>query len=74
MVLIQKLLRQTGTHRDKVATYVEIDFPEVTSKKAMSIRKSKELSNVLGNATDVHLCGFDKPPLVSFVHTQINGH
>jgi hypothetical protein len=28
---------------------VEIDFEEVTSKKAMAIRKSKELSTVLGS-------------------------
>ena len=27
---------------------MEIDFGEVTSKKAMAIRKSKELSEVLG--------------------------
>lgn len=31
-----------------LATYVEIDFAEVTSKKAMMIRKSKELSAIVG--------------------------
>lgn len=50
------LLSQTGVHKDKLANYVEIDFPEVTSKKAMSIRKSKELSAVLGNAPDIYVC------------------
>ncbi|KAF8070720.1 S-adenosyl-L-methionine-dependent methyltransferase [Lyophyllum atratum] len=40
----------TGTHKDALATYVEMDFPEVTSKKAMAIRKSKELSAVLGTS------------------------
>ena len=50
------LFSQTGVHRDKLANYVEVDFPEVTSKKAMSIRKSKELSTVLGNAADIHVC------------------
>jgi hypothetical protein len=43
-------------HKNKLANYVEIDFPEVTSKKAMSIRKSKELSAVLGDAADIHVC------------------
>jgi len=30
--------------------YIEIDFPEVTAKKAMAIRKSKDLSMILGDA------------------------
>jgi hypothetical protein len=33
-----------------LAKYIEIDFSEVTSKKAMAIRKSKELSAVLDDA------------------------
>ncbi|KAF8891822.1 leucine carboxyl methyltransferase [Infundibulicybe gibba] len=37
----------------RVSKYIEIDFPEVTSKKAMTIRKSKELSAILGE--DVQL-------------------
>ncbi|KAG5637726.1 hypothetical protein H0H81_003436 [Sphagnurus paluster] len=37
-----------GTHKDTLATYVEVDFPEVTTRKAMSIRKSKELGAILG--------------------------
>ncbi|KAG5717458.1 hypothetical protein E4T56_gene5999 [Termitomyces sp. T112] len=39
----------TGEYRDLLRVYVEIDFAEVTSKKAMAIRKSKELSEVLGD-------------------------
>ncbi|KAF8133125.1 S-adenosyl-L-methionine-dependent methyltransferase [Mycena galopus ATCC 62051] len=34
----------TGAHKDALAAYVEMDFPEITTKKAMAIRKSKELS------------------------------
>jgi [phosphatase 2A protein]-leucine-carboxy methyltransferase len=30
-----------------------MDFPEITSKKAMAIRKSKDLSAVLGNPAEV---------------------
>jgi [phosphatase 2A protein]-leucine-carboxy methyltransferase len=29
-------------------SYVELDLPENTSKKAMAIRKSKELSSIVG--------------------------
>ncbi|KAJ7471948.1 S-adenosyl-L-methionine-dependent methyltransferase [Mycena latifolia] len=43
----------TGPHKDALASYVELDFPEITSKKAMAIRKSKDLSAVLGNPADV---------------------
>ncbi|KAG6843417.1 hypothetical protein H0H87_004826 [Tephrocybe sp. NHM501043] len=38
----------TGPYKDVLARYVEIDFAEVTGKKAMAIRKSRELSGVLG--------------------------
>ncbi|KAG6902771.1 hypothetical protein C0995_011919 [Termitomyces sp. Mi166 len=38
----------TGKYKDLLKKYVEIDFAEVTSKKAMAIRKSRELSKVLG--------------------------
>jgi [phosphatase 2A protein]-leucine-carboxy methyltransferase len=40
--------RKTGPHSAALACYVELDFPENTSKKAMAIRKSRELSAVLG--------------------------
>ncbi|KAJ7902865.1 S-adenosyl-L-methionine-dependent methyltransferase [Mycena olivaceomarginata] len=43
----------TGAHKDALAAYVELDFQEITTKKAMAIRKSKELSAVLGSPADV---------------------
>ncbi|KIK09242.1 hypothetical protein K443DRAFT_127718 [Laccaria amethystina LaAM-08-1] len=45
----------TGPLKENLATYVEIDFPEITTKKAMAIRKSRELSSVLGTPADVTL-------------------
>lgn len=39
---------QTGPHKSVISKYVELDFPEVTTKKAMAIRKSKELSAIVG--------------------------
>jgi len=44
-----------GSLGDYLQTYVEIDFPEITTKKAMAIRKSKELSAGLGDPTQVSL-------------------
>ncbi|KAG6335404.1 hypothetical protein ID866_3678 [Astraeus odoratus] len=38
----------TGPYKDQLQLYIELDFPEVTTKKAMSIRKSRDLSAVLG--------------------------
>ncbi|KAH7909366.1 S-adenosyl-L-methionine-dependent methyltransferase [Hygrophoropsis aurantiaca] len=38
----------TGSRKDSLASYIEIDFPDVTTKKAMAIRKSKALGEVLG--------------------------
>jgi hypothetical protein len=55
-LLIWTVVSQTGVHKDILSNYVEIDFPEVTGKKVMSIRKSKELSAVLGNPSDIHVC------------------
>ncbi|KAF7328881.1 Leucine carboxyl methyltransferase 1 [Mycena venus] len=43
----------TGAHKDALAAYIEMDFQENTTKKAMAIRKSKELSAVLGDPADV---------------------
>jgi [phosphatase 2A protein]-leucine-carboxy methyltransferase len=37
--------------------YVEIDFPEITTKKAMAIRKSKDLMAGLGDPSGVLLGG-----------------
>ncbi|OSD00268.1 leucine carboxyl methyltransferase [Trametes coccinea BRFM310] len=45
----------TGPNQDTLARYIEIDFPEITTKKAMAIRKSKDLSSLLGKPEDVHL-------------------
>ena len=49
--------RQTGPHAEQLATYIEIDFAENTTRKAMAIRKSKELSALLGKPEDVQLGG-----------------
>lgn len=45
----------TGPYSDYLRVYAELDFPEVTVKKAMSIRKSKQLSTVLGAPENVSL-------------------
>ncbi|KAK7036429.1 carboxy methyl transferase for protein phosphatase 2A [Paramarasmius palmivorus] len=39
----------TGPYKDILAAYIELDFAENTMKKAMAIRKSKELGAILGN-------------------------
>ncbi|KAE9400674.1 leucine carboxyl methyltransferase [Gymnopus androsaceus JB14] len=39
----------TGPQKNYLSAYVEVDFPEITMKKAMAIRKNKDLSTVLGN-------------------------
>ena len=38
-----------------MAKYVELDFAENTTKKAMAIRKNRELSAILGKPEDVSL-------------------
>lgn len=48
-------LRQAGARANVLAKYVEVDFAENTTKKAMAIRKSKELGVLLGNQDDVSL-------------------
>ncbi|KAF9464970.1 S-adenosyl-L-methionine-dependent methyltransferase [Collybia nuda] len=45
-----------GPHKDTIAKYIEIDFPEITSKKALAIRKSDILSQGLGDSADILLC------------------
>ncbi|KAI5982487.1 hypothetical protein EDD15DRAFT_2323665 [Pisolithus albus] len=52
----------TGPHNDYLRVYAELDFPEVTVKKAMSIRKSKQLSAVLGPPENVSLDEHDCSP------------
>ncbi|KAK7028339.1 leucine carboxyl methyltransferase 1 [Favolaschia claudopus] len=44
----------TSAHKDALAAYIEMDFPEITTKKAMAIKKSKEMSAVLGNSVAAH--------------------
>ncbi|KAF8161321.1 S-adenosyl-L-methionine-dependent methyltransferase [Crassisporium funariophilum] len=41
--------------KDNLQTYVELDFPEITTKKGMAIRKHKELMSSLGNPDQVTL-------------------
>ncbi len=38
-----------------LAKYIEIDFAEITTKKAMAIRKNRDLSAALGKPEDVSL-------------------
>jgi len=45
----------TGPRKIWLKAYFELDFGEVTMKKAMAIRKSRELSAVLGKPEDVTL-------------------
>jgi [phosphatase 2A protein]-leucine-carboxy methyltransferase len=47
--------RQTGPYKDVIRSYVEVDFPEITTKKSMSIKKSKDLLQVLGKPDEVKL-------------------
>ncbi|EMD33157.1 hypothetical protein CERSUDRAFT_118220 [Gelatoporia subvermispora B] len=44
-----------GPRRDALRTYVELDFPENTMKKAMAIRKNKDLGAALGPVDKVSL-------------------
>ncbi|KAF9061794.1 leucine carboxyl methyltransferase [Rhodocollybia butyracea] len=39
----------TSSQKDCLSAYVEIDFPEITMKKAMSIKKNKTLNDVVGD-------------------------
>ncbi|KAI0061215.1 leucine carboxyl methyltransferase [Artomyces pyxidatus] len=43
----------TGPHGNRLAKYIELDFPDITSRKAMTIRKSQLLSAVLGSPDNV---------------------
>ncbi|KAL4248305.1 Leucine carboxyl methyltransferase 1 [Abortiporus biennis] len=49
----------TGPQKDVLASYIELDFAENTTKKAMAIRKSRELSIPLGKPEDIKIthCG-----------------
>ncbi|KAF9529715.1 S-adenosyl-L-methionine-dependent methyltransferase [Crepidotus variabilis] len=45
----------SGKLSDGLGTYVEVDFPEITTKKAMAIKKSKDLLTTLGDPSHVSL-------------------
>ncbi|KAF8913544.1 leucine carboxyl methyltransferase [Mucidula mucida] len=47
----------TGEHNSHLSKYIEIDFSEITSKKAMTIRKSKALGSVLGDPAKIQVSG-----------------
>ena len=47
--------RKTGPKKESLRSYVEVDFAENTMKKAMAIRKSRELSAVLGGSGAITL-------------------
>ncbi|KAG7091143.1 hypothetical protein E1B28_010197 [Marasmius oreades] len=47
----------TGPHKNMISAYIEIDFMENTTKKIMAIRKSKELSAVVGPEARLALGG-----------------
>ncbi|KAH8994418.1 leucine carboxyl methyltransferase [Lactarius akahatsu] len=47
----------SGTHAEQLHKYIELDFAENTSRKAMSIRKSKVLSAALGSPDAVSVGG-----------------
>ena len=44
---------KSGPLKGHISSYVELDFAEITSKKAMAIRKSKALSTLLGDGVKV---------------------
>lgn len=45
---LSRLNRQNEQSLSRLAKYIELDFTEVTTKKAMAIKKNKELVHVLG--------------------------
>lgn len=45
----------TGPHQDVIKSYIEVDFHEITTKKAMSIKKSRQLLEILGNPDEIKL-------------------
>lgn len=47
------VFRQTGPHQDVLGAYIEVDFSEITTKKAMAISKSRDLKAVLGDPSTV---------------------
>ncbi|KDQ28245.1 hypothetical protein PLEOSDRAFT_1089644 [Pleurotus ostreatus PC15] len=45
----------TGPWKDTLSKYIELDFPEITTKKTMAITKSRELSSLLGKPGEVQI-------------------
>jgi len=41
-----------------LGAYVELDFPEITTKKAMAIKKNKDLMAGLGDSSQVSIGRF----------------
>ena len=52
---------QTGPHKDLVERYIEVDFAEVTAKKAMTIKKNSTLMASLGDTSTVVVGGHLDP-------------
>lgn len=53
--LIVSAAAQSSHVGDHIATYVELDFPENTFRKAKIIRKSELLSAALGEAPEIQI-------------------
>lgn len=47
---------QSSERKSTLLHYWEFDFPEITTKKAMSIKKNTQLSSSLGDSTNITLC------------------
>ncbi|TCD61951.1 carboxy methyl transferase for protein phosphatase 2A [Steccherinum ochraceum] len=45
----------SGSHRGTISSYIELDFPENTTKKAIAIRRSKPLYELLGSPQDTYI-------------------
>lgn len=55
--------------RNSIAKYIEIDFPEATTRKAMAIRKQTVLSGILGPDTKLGKCRHFGPIINSGLST-----
>ena len=70
-----RLAADGGPRAAIIHKYVEVDFPEATTKKAMVIKKESRLAGLLG--TDVRLgqlqCVFGQPELANYIPTEHGG-
>lgn len=48
-----RIASEGGSRAGNIHRYVEVDFPEATTKKAMTIRKQTKLAEVLGSDVQV---------------------